>query len=195
MTVRFVLRRGGPAPQQSTTTTCGSSCLVVARMLADPRYAGQVHERGFGVEELAVRARTNRLHPSALRLQLPWPRALGTPPWGAALELARGLRLPRRSVGWRVVRWSSRAARAALVERLSSQVTSASPVLLYVGSRLLPRHVTLLLPAADGDGLDVYEPSAGVVEQLDLAGLVAGRVDLGGWRTPWLVVGPREVIG
>ncbi|MTB71243.1 hypothetical protein ACF3NS_14590 [Arsenicicoccus cauae] len=189
MAPAFALRRGRPAPQQSTPTTCGSICLVVARMLTDTAYAERVRRRGLAAEELTVRNRTNRLLATPTSWQVPWPRALGTPPWGAARELARLLGVGRRGVRWRVIRWAGRSARAELLRRWESSLASDGPVLLYVGSRWLPRHVTMLVPAADGVGVDVFEPSAGEVLELDLSAFVAGRLSLAGWSRPWLVVG------
>lgn len=193
MAPAFSLRRGVPAPRQSTPTTCGSTCLVVARMLTDPAYAERVRRHGLVPEELVVRNRTNRLLASPVSWQLPWPRALGTPPWGAGHELARVLGLRRRAVRWHVVRWAGRAGRAELLRAWETSLASDGPVLLYVGSRWLPRHVTMLVPAADGAGVDVFEPSAGEVLELDLAAFIDGRVSLAGWSTPWLVVG--AVVG
>ena len=40
--------------------------------------------------ERVVMNRTNRLYAGGRRLNLPWPKALGTPPWGAKKELEFG---------------------------------------------------------------------------------------------------------
>ena len=44
----------------------------------------------FAAYEQVVASRTNALVGAGGRLQLPWPRALGTPPWGALNELEFG---------------------------------------------------------------------------------------------------------
>ena len=75
------------------------------------------------------------------RLQLPWPRALGTPPWAVARELGGRVRRFRRD----------EVARG-----------TPPPVPVFLGSRWLPRHVVLALEATD-DGLRVYDPARGAV--------------------------------
>ena len=94
----YRLRPGDEAPVQHGPTTCGSASLTVARMLVDPVFAtwvlsGEARGHGFlpeltgtdervaAAEQLVLR-RTNRVVGPGRRPQLPWPRALGTPPWG-----------------------------------------------------------------------------------------------------------------
>ena len=98
-------RLGATGPVQQSPVTCGSAALTVARMLADPAFArwvvagvardggpadGRTEQARFAEQERAVMGRTNALVGPGSRLQLPWPRALGTPPWGAR-QRARGL--------------------------------------------------------------------------------------------------------
>ena len=91
--------------------------------------------------------RTNALVGPGSRLQLPWPRALGTPPWGAQRR-AGGRARPH----WdplRVAAWCGSLGPAALRATTGSSCTSSAmgrPALLYVGNALAPRHVTLVLP-------------------------------------------------
>ena len=66
--------------------------LVVERALRDEGYAhlllaGDLEAR-FRAEALGMHRRTTGLVSLAGRLQLPWPRALGTPPWAVAGQLA-----------------------------------------------------------------------------------------------------------
>src|SRR6478609_4518068 len=86
---------------QPDRTTCGSACLVVARMLGDRDYArwletGEVtgrtrdprpRRRRFADEVLATHVRTSRWYGASGALQVAWPRALGTAPWSLAHEL------------------------------------------------------------------------------------------------------------
>src|SRR6478736_4301527 len=69
---------------QPDRTTCGSACLVVARMVGDRDYA-----RWLETGEAAGRTRDPR--PRRRRfagaLQVAWPRSLGTAPWALAHEL------------------------------------------------------------------------------------------------------------
>jgi hypothetical protein len=87
--------------RQPDQRSCGPSCLVVARMLADPEYAGATRAR-FDEEVLATHRRVTGSHPAVGALQLPWPRVLGTPPWAAAREMGR---ITGRSYRWRLARW------------------------------------------------------------------------------------------
>src|SRR5829696_230699 len=85
---------------QPDRTTCGSACLVVARMLGDPSYAawldtGAVEGRArdprgrrFADEVLATHVRTNRWSTASGVRQVGWPRALGSAPWAVAHELS-----------------------------------------------------------------------------------------------------------
>ena len=86
---------------QPDRTTCGSACLVVARMLGDRDYArwletgeaaGRTRDprprrRRFADEVLATHVRTNRWYGASGALQVAWPRSLGTAPWALAHEL------------------------------------------------------------------------------------------------------------
>ena len=108
MIAPFRLQAGDRVPVQQSTTTCGSASLTVARMLVDPSFArwirlgvdkdakdddvpdAQTVEQRFAAHEQVVARRTNALVGAGGRIQFPWPRALGTPPWGAIGELEYG---------------------------------------------------------------------------------------------------------
>ncbi|MGL5852998.1 MAG: hypothetical protein ACRCZD_19635 [Phycicoccus sp.] len=145
-------------------------------------------ERFAGYERVVMR-RTNGLFSSG-RLNGPWPRALGTPPWGARHELELGAARCGTRYGVQLWRGGSTARRAAVVDDLVTVVGEGEPALLYVGSPVLPRHVVLVLPG-DGDGaLDVYDPASGQVSRLRPDAAVERRMQLSGWDVPWLVVRP-----
>ncbi len=214
MVAPFRLGVGDLAPRQQSPTTCGSASLTVARMLADPAFArwvrtgltreaaeladptpdaGGVVSR-FAAYEQVVAARTNGLAGPGGRLQPPWPRALGTPPWGAARELELALGLSYR-VRW--VRHRSADGLGAAFDGLRASVGTGRPALLYVGSPTLPRHVVLALPdervggrdgGRGGDTLTVYEPSAGRVLEVHRGPFAARRLALAGWDVPWATV-------
>jgi len=143
--------------------------------------------RRFAAYERGVMSRTNALVSPAAGLTLPWPRALGTPPWGARNELRERTHTP---YAVSQLRWAGGGGRRAAYRRLRSRVTTTRPALLYVGNAWLPRHVTLLLPPEGDDALTVYEPSAGAVRALGEEDVAQGRAGLGGWDEPWLVVEP-----
>lgn len=155
--------------RQPDGLSCGASVLVVVRMLLDETYAERAG-RAFGPEVLAVHRRVTR---SSLRgrPQLPWPRALGTPPWAIARELAALTGVPHRA---RRPHWESLRA-------------AAGPSALYVGNRLLPRHVVLVLGGSGAD-LEVYDPGTGGRRLVTRAALEQGRLGIGGWDRAWFAV-------
>lgn len=201
----FRLRLGDQGPVQQSPVSCGAACLTVARMLVNPQFArwittgegprvdappGDTEAERFAAYERVVMNRTNRLYAGGRRLNLPWPKALGTPPWGARKELEFGA--SRRGTTYTVVvlrgRLSGRlrAAHARLIEL----VDEGEPALLYSGNALLPRHVALVLPG-DGDRtLEVYDPATGLVTLLDEDSFARRRLRLSGWDVPWFVVQP-----
>lgn len=193
----FRLRVDAPAPVQRTGVTCGSAAATVARMLREDAFAtellGPPHAvtgggagARFAAYEAAVHRRTNAVRGPTGRLQLPWPRALGTPPWGLAAELTRVTGRRYRSI-W--VRLGSPGARTRLADELARRTTPDLPAALYVGSRWLPRHVGLLVPQ-DG-ALVVYDPARGRVDPVSAAGWRRRSPALLGWPVIWWVVSPR----
>jgi hypothetical protein len=192
--------------------SCGAAVLVVARAMLDRGYAellvsgrqpgtglalpGSLADR-FRHEALAMHARVTGPVDAAGRLQVPWPRALGTPPWAVARQLsatggsaaAGGGGLPR--VRHRVVpAWPDRGA---LVDRVVAATAEGRPVPVYMGNRWAPRHVVLFLgvSAGRGDGLRCYDPARGWVVDVDRRAFVRDRLGLGRWNQPWFAVLPE----
>ncbi|WP_347351276.1 hypothetical protein [Intrasporangium sp.] len=202
MAAPFRLVRGDPAPRQQTPTTCGSACLAVARMLANPPLADWIRhgdpdrtgsespEDRFAAYEQVVAGRTNGLVGADGRLQPPWPRALGTPPWGARGEVERGVAPTpcRYRTTW--FRFVARRRLEQVHGELQRRTTESGPALLYVGSSSLPRHVVLVLPPSADLDPDVYEPSTGHVVGLPREPFVTRRLGLAGWDVPWCAVWP-----
>ncbi len=155
--------------------------LVMARMLGEPDYARWLRGADdpatrFADEALRTHRRTNRMVDAGHRLQLPWPRALGTQPWALAHELRgrhRVVLVRNRAGSWRQI------------------VQADQLVPLYVGSRLLPRHVVLVTGRDAEDRVRVYEPGSGDTVRVDRQDFLAGRLRLAGWDRPWFVVLPR----
>jgi hypothetical protein len=161
----------------------------------------------FAEHEREVMNRTNALHAAGGKLNLPWPHSLGTPPWGAEKELqhntpgqpgapgARGAQGAQGRAGpayrMRVVRLASGAGLRDAYRDLVSLVREDLPALLYIGSSLSPRHVTLVLPGEGGAQLDVYDPATGSVTDLDPARFAARTLGIAGWNVPWIAVQPR----
>ena len=201
----YRLRAGDRGPVQQSPVTCGSACLTVARMLVDPQFAswirtGRPHLPGspsgatqaqrFAAYERIVMGRTNSLFGGTRIPSPPWPRRLGTPPWGARRELELGAARRGTRYDIEVLRSDAETALTTSFDRLVDVVADGEPGLLYVGNATLPRHVVLILPG-DGDRmLDVYDPGTGLVDHLRRDAMVGHRLGLSGWDVPWIAVQP-----
>ena len=210
-----MLRLGTAAARQTDTTTCGSAVLAMLAAAGDPLLslwlvtgelcAGHVPpEVGdpdpgagasarFGAVQRAVK------HDSARGglMGLPWPSALGTPPWGAA----RVARFPGVSYRSLLLDDSRPAELTGVLARACRALDRGVPVPLYVGGGLatgvgtaVPRHV-VLLTERHGVTVTVFEPSAGRVHELPVQDLVrpdGPRDALGGWsHACWAVLPVR----
>ncbi|MCE1178903.1 MAG: hypothetical protein LWW86_07705 [Micrococcales bacterium] len=207
MSVQFGLSRGSFGPQQQTAVSCGAACLTVARMLVDPAFAtwvatgeGAAPVQGelpspttrFAAYEALVHKRTTSMYAAGQGLSMPWPRALGTPPWGAKRELELGAARLGATYAIEALRPDSQGQLAVDYDRLVDVVADGEPALLYIGNALSPRHVVLVLPG-DGDRiLDVYEPVTGRVSMLRREAFAARRLGLAGWQVPWISVQPAR---
>ena len=215
MAAPFRLQLGDSAPRQQSATTCGSSCLTVARMLVNPAFAqwitrgigkdardpgvpvvpdGRTPTERFAAYEQVVAGRTNAVLGAGGRLQPPWPRALGTPPWGVSNELEYGASDPEADYDLRWIRLADQRRLERVYAELQGRVRDGRPAALYIGNAWAPRHVVLVMPATAGE-LDVYEPSIGQVVDLPREAFVTQRLMMAGWDVPWALVwadsGPR----
>lgn len=169
--------------RQPDRRSCGAATLVMARRIVHPRYAGLVGDQAtFAHEARTLHRRLTSLADTAGGWQVPWPRALGTPPWAVARELrlltgvaydVRPVRLGRRA-------WP-------YLER----VTATRPAAVFIGDRLLPRHVVLVTGVEDGSAR-TYEPASGLELEVTRERWESGDLALAGWDRPWLVVSPRR---
>ncbi len=150
--------------------------------------AAATPEARLAAYEALVHRRTTSVRGPTGGPQLPWPRALGTPPWGALAELENGASAPGTRYRVRMVRLAGPDELRREVARLTSVVTDRTSAVFYVGSRSMPRHVALVVPG--DDGLAVYDPGYGRVQPLRTDELVEHRLDVGGWAVPWFVVEP-----
>ncbi|MCR6031339.1 hypothetical protein GGQ22_07755 [Nocardioides sp. zg-579] len=164
----------GATLRQPDPLSCGASVLVVARMLAEEEYAARA-ARAFPAEVLALHRRVTGPRSRDGRAQLPWPRAIGTPPWAVARELALVTGVPHRV---RPARWSTLH-------------DAPGPVALYVGNRWLPRHVVLVL-AVDEERLRLYDPAVGGPVAVTRRAFEARRLRVAGWDRPWFAVVPAR---
>jgi hypothetical protein len=197
-------RRPLPGWVQPDRTTCGSACLVAARALGDPSYAAWLETgavtghardprtpgRRFADEVLATHVRTNRWTDAAGRLRWPWPRSLGTTPWALAHELSATGGTTPPGTGHRV-RTVSPRRRGEAYDAVARAVANGHAVPLYVGNRLLPRHVVLVVDVGvDDQSLTAYDPSSGRRVRLPREDFVRGELRVAGWSEPWFAVLP-----
>lgn len=171
--------RGLTQPDQRS---CGPSSLVAAHMVLDPAY----RPASFSEDVLALhRSLTSPSY--AGRAQLPWPRALGTPPWAVAHAMQTYAGVAYRT---RVVRLGSRSA---VFDAVVAALVAGRPCPLYVGSTWLPRHVVLAVePSAEG--VHVYNPGRGSIDELTRSSFLAGELTIfGRWTRPWFAVLPATV--
>ncbi|GAA1800527.1 MAG: hypothetical protein LCH77_06035 [Actinobacteria bacterium] len=205
MPTAYRLHSGDQAPKQQSQVTCGSACLTVARMLVDPLFArwvltgegprpgvsdGPTLALRFAAYERIVHTRTNGLYAGGGRLNLPWPRFFGTPPWGAKKELEFGAARRGTAYDIEVLRHLDTDGLGEHFDRLLRLVSDGEPGLLYVGDAKLPRHVLLILPDRGDGNLEIYDPYAGSVTELTRAAFVARRIAIAGWDVPWFCVQP-----
>lgn len=196
--------------RQPDQRSCGATVLVVARMLLDHAYGefvatgtpptsgptsgpdsgyalpGSVAGR-FRYEVLAMHHRVTGPVDASGNVQLPWPRALGTPPWAVARQLsATGSALHPRVQHTIQPAWSDRGG---AFDRIAAATEMRRPVPLYVGNRWIPRHVVLALGQVDGR-LRCYEPSQGRLVDVDRAAFTTSRLGLAGWDRLWFAILP-----
>jgi hypothetical protein len=170
--------RGLTQPDQRS---CGPSSVVAARMLLDPAYAATQNPHAFAGSVLDLHRQLTR--GSAFgRAQLPWPRALGTPPWAVARAMSEysGVRYSTTLVPFH--------SRARIFTRLSTAV-AARPAPVYVGN-WIPRHVVLAVAPTE-DGVQVYNPGNGTLAEMTRSAFEARTLTtFGRWTRPWFVVLP-----
>lgn len=196
MTGRWAAELLGRHPVQPDDRSCGASSLVVAHAVRDDAYAeflvtgvhprtgwrvpGSADDR-FRREALGMHRRITGAVDLASRPQLPWPRALGTPPWAVSHQLS--------APGRRYVVRQAVVGRSVVLEALLAALGPRTPVALFVGDRWSPRHVVLALEP-DQDGFRAYDPASGRLRQVTGDAFVEGRLPFGHWHRPWLLVQP-----
>ena len=166
---------------QPDQRSCGAAVLVAAQILHDPSYAARASTPNvFRTEVLAMHRRVTSMVDVSGRAQLPWPQALGTPPWAIARQLT-GTTGTGHDV--RVV-----LDRGGAFDRVAER---ESLVPVYVGNRWLPRHV-VLVAGVSGEALRVYDPAQGRIGRVTRDAFADARLGLSGWDRPWFTILPRE---
>lgn len=130
--------------RQRDGVTCGPSAAIVGAALLDDEYAAKLEQAGWFEEEQQVLHR---------QLNVVWPRALGTTPWGMVEALTAHSTVPYR---WRF----AQGPRDRLRD-VREAVVAGRPVAMLIG-KVIPRHWVLLV-GWSGGRFRFYEPSAGDV--------------------------------
>lgn len=193
----------GSGLTQPDARSCGAAVLVFSRMLHDAGYAqlvatgrhpvtgwtipGDTHER-FQSETLAMHRRATRVITVSERLQMPWPRALGTPPWALAAQMSgrHGSGLGGEYVVRPAPMWDRGDIFTDVVKALAADHT----VPIVVGDRWLPRHVVLAL-VGTSDFMRVYDPATGGVRTITRQEFTSALLPFGRWHRCWATIVPR----
>ena len=161
--------------RQPDDYSCGATSVVVARMLRDPAWAAEI---GPSFDKVVL---------ATHRSFRGWPRRLGTAFWSVAHQLHE-----IEGVGYTLGIGYLAPGRA--FDRLHAAAARGFLGGLYVGTRTLPRHVTLVVGVGGPDGADlqVYDPADGTIRLVERAQFTRARIGLGGWPRVWSVVVPRS---
>ncbi len=203
-TPRDPTRPDTPRLVQPDTTTCGSSALVMSRMLNDPAYAMWITtgydpetgatddrsmEKRFIDESHRMHLRTNLPADRDGDLQFPWPPQIGTQPWALANEMSAdgGSGVPGTEYDVTMVDPDDRGA---AYDAMVAANEDGHTVPLYVGDQTRPGHI-VLVTGSDGDSVTIYDPASGDSETVSRDDFVNGTVDVAGWDEPWFAVTPR----
>jgi len=182
---------------QPDETTCGSASLLVAEMIADPAVgskiitgraeppAGETVQDRFGESALTVHDVTNSLVGPDDKLQIPWPKSLGTQPWSAVRYLNR----LRFGIEWIVV-FVDPVVPGTVFDRVVSAVDLGYPCLLFIGNAASPRHIVLAVRVDNPTSLTLYEPSSGGLVALSRDQFASNKMGVAGWDQAWLAVTP-----
>ncbi len=160
---------------QPDARSCGACCVVAAQAVRDPAYAAWLHEPEHWDGEVLGTHRNLTAVVDQGRLGVPWARAVGTPPWAVVRRLRA-----TTGRGWRT-RWRPGPHRYAAMR---GALAAGLPVPVYVGSRVLPRHVMLAVEIDPRtDEVLAYDPARGRVLALSWLTTV-------GWPRVWALVLP-----
>jgi hypothetical protein len=209
------LFRDGKAGQPDDTT-CGSSSLVMSRMMNDPAYAlwmvtgydpttGQQtgdasehdQDQRFSQAATAMHDKTNAWWQNG-QPQVWWPEQWGTTPGAVVNEMNHGQSgVPGTAYDMQYV---DPADRGATYDRIAAASENGHTVPMFVGNDSAPRHV-VLVTGSTGDHLTVYDPYAGTdaggdpvgrTVTISRADWAAGNFSVAGWDEPWGAVVPED---
>ncbi len=192
---------GGEQFRQPDQTTCGSSSLIMAKMINTPEYGADLLAPGddgnvdlvagtkrFDQAVLSMHRTTGGWKDSGGTWQLPWPTQLGTPPWAVARQMSVSGGSGRPGTKYRA-HVANPADLATSYHAVTSAVDAGECVPLFIGDDVMARHV-VLVTGESGDGLSIYDPSSGYWVTASRDAYVSGRIGVAGWSQPWFVVTP-----
>jgi hypothetical protein len=190
---------GGDQFHQPDQTTCGSSSLVMAKMLNTPAYGDTILgadppdpaavKQRFDEAVLAMHDTTSGFIDSEGLWQLPWPEQLGTAPWAVARQMGAdgGSGLPGSN-------YRIHLANPLVPDRTYDAVTAAvdagQSVPMFIGNNVMARHVVLVTGHTADDGLSIYDPSCGQWVSASRAAYVGSELGVAGWNRPWFSILP-----
>lgn len=203
---------GGAPATQADNTTCGSAVLTMIKATVDPDFRRYLDEPDQGDIRFSLAQRQAQAATCQSALgPISWPRALGTPPWTLAREIkVPGYRYRSTPLDDETLRGSRILAAAYHATRAGLPVPLYSGGNLTDGlAAAVPRHVVLAVPPADANTpvvridqegqahfqvaerswepiptMTIYDPSAGMVERVELQELFARTTAcraLGNW--------------
>ena len=180
---------------QPSDTTCGSSSLVVARLVNDEAYRGRLTSPSGTVDRAAFVAEVRRTHcrTSAVRdqngrWQLPWLPMLGTTPWAVARAMNGASGAGRAGRRHRTFAFDP-ADVGKLLATIVAVLGRGDVVPLFVGSTVMARHVVLVTDAT-ATSLELYDPAGGSWQHVLLRDLIDRTARIAGWTEPWFAVLP-----
>ena len=161
--------------KQPDPQSCGAASALAAKALLT----------GWRPTDADAEIRTeHRILTSAVsprdRFQMPWPRALGTPPWALVNTM-------RQLTGRHIATVLARPRPAIAYDVLREELGTDRPVGVYIGNRWLPRHVILAVGATE-DGVQVFDPARGTLIDVPERDWVQHRIGVAGWTHFWAVV-------
>ena len=181
--------------RQPDQLSCGATAGVVAAALLDSSLAEALRQAPdrFRTEVLDLHRRLTGLRGADGSPQVPWPRALGTPPWALERHLGAVTGRPQQ------VRLLRGPAGRETRTRMARALEEGAPVAVYVGNAWTPRHVLLAVPrtvpgstrTAKPPDVALYDPASGRVRREELGPDGSDRL-AHGWKVPWFAVVPRD---
>ena len=197
---------------QPDGTTCGSSSLVVSKMLTHPDYAMKVllgYDPATGTSYDAPTGTTDpalwRFEQDALAMHdktnsgflgIHWPKAWGTYPSDLTDEMNETSGRPGSKYHTITVGDVSLIGTDPdrVYDAMKYDVGNGDPVPIYVGNGVAPRHVVLATGTDDAGNLKIYDPAKGstITVTRDQWKNNEGS-DLGGnWDKRWIAVMPEQ---